>query len=186
MSLTRLLREFEKTINQGINDHNYELARPPEEGKQGIEHPTMVKPKTCIGCLPHTNFNLYGAPNQFFQAPYVMIGLEDSNTINGECDTKILIQVCCYSSSAYIQDDKNELYNLDIPDNQSFQDVLLFLEFLRDIILQNDTIDGATIEEPIILGSYNSKELTYPYSFGYLSFSVNTHLAEKNHRKYNY
>lgn len=174
-TILTILHEYQKFIEKKLIESSYQLPKAPPIGEQGIKKPKHVTPAVTTGCLPHANFSLYGAENtEFFQAPYILVGFDDSSYDHAESAIQLLIQVCCYSSSSYVQDEDNELYDLDIPDNKAFEDCLNLLEWIKNNIISEGVIAGTTVDRPIRLGSYNSKELTYPYSFGYLSFPINT------------
>jgi hypothetical protein len=185
-TLIAILHEYQKFIENELIKSNYSLVKAPAINKQGIDKPQMVIPAVTTGCLPHNNFSLYGAENEFFQAPYILIGFEDNDIDYEESKIQLLIQVCCYSSSGYIQDPTDESFGLNIPDNKAFEDVINLLEWIRQKLIKEGIIAGTTIERPIKIGSYNSKELTYPYSFGYLSLSINSSVQETARTKFNY
>lgn len=166
-------------IEQFIAHDNYKMAKPPSKNKLGLEAPKMVTPKVTIGCLPHHNFSLYGAPDDMFQAPYILVGYEDSELNKEDSEINILIQVCCYTSETYDET------SLGMPDNKAFIDLTLLLEYLRSKIMQNEC--SGSLESGVRIGTYNVKELTYPYSFGYVSFSVKTiRKTNIDRRKFNY
>ncbi|MDF2487361.1 MAG: hypothetical protein K0R46_3529 [Herbinix sp.] len=179
----KILHEYQEFIKKRLQDDDYKLVKAPPIDKQGVLKPEFVIPPVITGCLPHANFSLYGAENIFFQAPYIMVGFDDSVIGDDETSIQLLIQACCYSSASYVTDENNELYDLDIPDNKSFEDCVNLLEWIKQKILDAGIIAGTTIEKPVRLGTYNSKELTYPYSFGYISFQVNSVRHEINRNK---
>ena len=175
-SVISILNAYKKNIEKYLKESCYKLAQPPAEGKVGIDAPTMVIPKVTIGCLPHQNFSLYGAPDIFFQAPYIKVGYEEADIENDEMSISMLIQVCCYPSETYETETA-------LPDNQALTDLTLFLEWLRDKILTKQ-IASAPIEGGVKIGTYNSRELTYPYAYGYVSFSVKT--IKESIKKFDY
>lgn len=180
------LHDYKSFIENELKKEDYKLMKSPPLNQHGKERPTEVIPAVTTGCLPHANFSLYGAENELLQAPYIMIGFEEGSVDYEEAGIQLLIQVCCYSSSSYVTDETNELYDLDIPDNKAFEDCLNLLEWLQNKFIAKGVISGTAIGRPIRIGSYNTKELTYPYSFGYLSFPVNTVTKEISRKKYNY
>lgn len=173
-TIVKILHEYQKCIANELKDNGYMLSKAPAVNRQGIDAPSMVIPEVTTGCLPHSNFSLYGAGNEFFQAPYVLVGFEDNSTDFDDSKTQLLVQVCCYSSGAYVNDTNDERYSLNIPDNKAFEDCLNLLEFIKQKLIAQGVIAGTAIERPIRLGTYNTKELTYPYSFGYLSFEISS------------
>lgn len=176
LSVIKILKEYKREIEKFLDDAKYRLAQSPPKDKLGIEDITMVIPKVTIGCLPHQNFSLYGAPDIFFQAPYIKVGYEEADIENDEMSISMLIQVCCYPSETYETETA-------LPDNQALTDLTLFLEWLRDKILTKQ-IAGAPIEGGVKIGTYNSRELTYPYAYGYVSFSVKT--IKESIKKFDY
>ncbi len=171
-SILSVLHSFQEYIEKELIVAEYKLMKAPPIDKQGIEKPALVIPAVTTGCLPHVNFSLYGATNEFFQAPYIMIGFDDNNEDYDEAGIQILIQVCCYSTSSYITDAEDERFSLDIPDNKAFEDCINLLEWIKQKLILGGSVAGTSIDRPIRLGSYNNRELTYPYSFGYLSVPV--------------
>ena len=184
-TLLSILHAYQDLIQRELNVADYRLTKAPPMDKQGIEKAELVIPVVTTGCLPHANFSLYGAPNEFFQAPYVMIGFDDNNEDYEEAGIGLLIQVCCYSTLSYITDEEDERFTLSIPDNKAFEDCLNLLEWMKQRLLSSGKINGASIDRPIRMGSYNTKELTYPYSFGYLSVPLNM-VPQNVPRKYEY
>jgi hypothetical protein len=172
-TILSVLHAYQKYIEAELVAADYKLAKAPPIDKQGIDKPAFVIPVVTTGCLPHANFSLYGATNEFFQAPYIMVGFDDNNEDYEEAVIQLLIQVCCYSTASYITDETDERFNLDIPDNKAFEDCINLLEWIKQRLISKGSIAGSTIDRPIRTGSYNTKELTYPYSFGYLSVPVN-------------
>ncbi len=185
-TVLKILHEYQEFIEVELKKDNYLLPKSPPLDMLGDEESTMVIPKVTTGCLPHTNFSLYGAANEFFQAPYIMVGMDDNSADMDSSKTQIMIQVCCYSSGLYITDEQDERYELKIPDNKAFEDCINLLEWIRQKIIEKGSIKGTTVERPIQLGSYNSKELTYPYSFGYLSFEALSVPLETNRTRITY
>lgn len=184
-TILSVLHAYQKFIEGELKEADYKLTKAPPMDKQGVEKPVFVIPAVTTGCLPHANFSLYGAPNEFFQAPYIMVGFDDNNEDYEEAGIQLLIQTCCYSTASYVTDEEDERYTLDIPDNKAFEDCLNLMEWIKQRILSEGCIAGTIVDRPIRIGSYNTKELTYPYSFGYLSAPIN--MAPQNKpRKYEY
>ncbi len=185
-TVLRILHEYTEFIHRELVDADYKLAKAPPLNKQGIEKPCLVIPAVTTGNLPHANFSLYGAENEFFQAPYIMIGFDENASDYENSSTQLLIQTCCYPSESYVNNPQDPKHDLDIPDNKAYEDVINLLEWLKDRLLSVGGVGGTTIEKPVKLGSYNTKELTYPYSFGYLSFQINSVSHDINRNKINY
>lgn len=185
-TILSVINAYKKFIEDELEKDNYLLVKAPPMGQNGKINPTSVIPSVTTGCLPHANFSLDGADNEFFQAPYIMVGMDDYGADYDETSLQILIQACCYSSSSYVTDQTSELYDLNIPDNRAFEDCLNLLEWMKNKIMSQGLIAGTSVDRPIRVGSYNSKELTYPYSFGYLTFPVNTVTHDISRKNFNY
>lgn len=158
-----VINEIKEYLEKTIQDENYVLnqlcVEKDETGKR-------VQPKVTTGNLPHQNFNLYGADDVFFQAPYVLVGFEESDENLQDCTFSILVQVCCCTSTYY--DGEKRI----VPDNKAFEDCVIFLEWIKNRIIKKWNFSGMPIDGRFKLGTYDSKELTYPYSFGYISFGL--------------
>lgn len=175
--LYRTLNEIKHFIENEIQNNNYLMAQNNIDSEYQDESEKMVLPKVCTGLLPHQNFNLYGADNMFFQAPYVLIGFDEASFDMDTSEIPILIQVCCCSSSHYEEEGQRTL-----PDNRSFEDCIIFLEWIKNRIQKKWTFNGVPINGKFRLNTYNGKELTYPFCFGYLSFSLEAKPEESNIR----
>lgn len=159
------LNEMKSYLEEKIQEENYLLV---QNGLNDDDEARKVLPAVATGNLPHQNFNLYGADDIFFQAPYVLIGMEDTDSNMSETAIQVLIQVCCCSSTYYHKDTEQT----SIPDNKAFEDCIIFLEWIKNRIIKKWHFYGMAVDGNFKIGSYNSKELTYPYSFGYVSFSL--------------
>lgn len=167
-TIIETLNLYRSFIEEKLKEANYKLPRLPASGMQGTTNPEKVIPVVAIDSLPHANFSLYGLndASSYNQAPYVLIGYEEE--VLGEEDTaSILIQACVCSEENYTTQTE-----LKIPDNNAFIDCANLLEWMKQKIVEAHTIGGTTIEYPIRMGSYNQREITYPFSFGYLNFDI--------------
>ena len=99
-TIYRELNRIKDFIEAKLEEHDFYMAREPEEGEDD-EELALVHPKVAIGNLPHANFSLYADQAHMYQAPYILVGYEtadydeDSETIN------ILIQACAYTQDVY-------------------------------------------------------------------------------------
>lgn len=159
-----------ETIQGGIERKDIKLMKVSDNGSAPV-HPCVT-----TGCLPHQNFNLYGAPELFFQAPYVLVSMETADEDIEGTRINMLVQACACSSTFYEE-------KLQLPDNKAFEDCYLFLEKIKGIILEQWFFNEYCLDGKFQVGTYNTKELTYPYAFGYISFSLNGPPIQINRRK---
>jgi hypothetical protein len=155
-TILSILHAYQEYIQKELQAADYKLMKAPPIDKQGIEKPIFVIPAVTTGCLPHANFSLYGAPNELFQAPYIIVGFDDNSEDYEEAGIQLLIQCCCYSTSSYVTDEVDDRFTLDIPDNKAFEDCLNLMEWIKQNLIGKGSISGTTIDRPIRIGSYNS------------------------------
>ncbi len=161
-----------------IEAEGFKLPKPPEEGEQG-EELKDIYPSVVICGLPHVNFSMTGFPEEYFQAPYAMISVSDCEFDYEDISIPILIQVCCYTVLPYMVNGVPDEQR--IPDNLGTLDVLNFLEKIMAWLEEDIPVP---ISKPIRLGSYDNKEMTYPYAFGYISFDIET--SAERRKKYDF
>lgn len=176
LSIKAELERIKEFIETKIKEKNFMMCREPVEGEDA-SNLELVHPRVKIGNLPHSNFSLYGADERFFQAPYFLVGFETSSHDYTEEFITILIQVCAYPSETY----EHEEGELAFPDISGMLDVVTALETVRDWIIEDAKFPA---NRPFQIGSYASKELTYPYAFGYLSFELETKVGVKHQPKF--
>lgn len=165
-----LMDAVSDTIQKGIENKDIKLMQ------DNAEESVLIHPHVTTGCLPHQNFNLYGAPKLFFQAPYVLVSMESADEDTESARINMIIQACTCSSTFYQEE-------LQLPDNKAFEDCYLFLEKIKGIILEQWFFNEYCLDGKFQVGTYNTKELTYPYAFGYISFSLNGPPIQINRRK---
>ncbi len=165
-----ILNRIRDYIAEKLQEHNYELrATPPNEVQdQEGEVPDpgedqYIIPGVYVGGIPHGNFQA-NLPEQFFRAPYVLVGMEEAEEDYDGAAIGVLIQVCTYSEINY-QDS-------DVPDYQAFLDALNLLQFLKDKLVMQWTFQGTAWRKPIRMGMYTSQAMTWPFAFGYIAFDA--------------
>jgi len=89
----------------------------------------------------------------------------------------VLIQVCAYTQDIYDGADGGEVF----PDNMGVLDVTGLLEALMAWV-ENEAPFPA--EKPFRIGSYADKAYTYPYAFGYLTFTLETAMGTIHQRRF--
>lgn len=174
------LEKVKEFLIRKIEEEDYKLPKAPEEGEQG-QQLEDVYPAVAIGSIPHSNFKYYYNDGQSrgFAAPYILIGIEECTFDYDEESIPILIQACCYTVDQYNLDDED----LRIPDNMGCLDVINLLENIRYWIINEADFP---VDKHIRLGTYDTKEVTYPLAFGYVTFELNTNKSKVNRQRFNY
>ena len=168
------LKGIKKIIKKALTEHKYKMLREPDEGEDKC---TLVTPRVCIGNLPHSNFSLYGASDRYFQAPYILVGYESATADDEEESISILIQACAYTQEEYDGEDDEATF----PDNMGILDVTALLEMIARWLEEEGS---PCFSRPYEIGSYSSKEFTYPYAFGYLKFDIETGIGSPHQARF--
>ena len=164
-------------LEEKIAETDYKLPMQKENMENGkIE---LVHPVIAYGNLPHENFSMYGLEQRLFQAPYILIGIEECTFDYDSENVPILIQVCCYTAESY-RTEENEMM---IPDNMGTLDAIGLLESIREWIINDAKFPW---EKPFTMGTYDTKESTYPLAFGYIKFDTTTYEGQVNREKFHY
>ena len=161
MTVYEQLTSLQTNLQKKIKENDYRLAIAQENE---LEEPELVHPSVVIGNMPHINLADY--PNDIFQAPYILIGLDEATFESYEGRISILIQTGCYTSTNY---ETNDEYAMKIPDNTGMLDTVSFLEQIMMWIKES-----MPLVSNVKMGTYDSKAYTYPYSYGYLQFDLET------------
>lgn len=177
-TIKQRLEELKSFLEEKIQEKDFKLPKRPENGMQGDEL-EMVHPVVGIGNLPHSNFSMYGLEQRYFEAPYIMLGIDECTVDYEDESIPILIQVCCYTAEQYDTAEND----LKIPDNMGILDVLGLLENIQEWLICESKFP---VDKPIRLGTYDKKEMTYPFAFGYLSFDSNTNEGKVNRGRFEY
>ncbi len=176
-TIKQSLKKVKDFLEEKIEETDYKL--PMQNENMETDSTRMVHPVIVYGNLPHENFSMYGMEQRLFQAPYILIGVEEC-TFDYDSETiPILIQVCCYTAETY-QSGENDMM---IPDNMGTLDVIGLLESIREWISKDAKFPR---DKPFTMGSYDTKESTYPLAFGYLKFNMTTNEGHVNRSKFNY
>jgi len=165
-----ILNRIREYIEGKLEEHNYCLRATPSNDMLDQEGAApepdadqSVVPGVFVGALPHSNF-IVDLPDQFFRAPYVLVGMEEAEEDYDGGAIGILVQVCTYSVIDY--------ENSSVPDYEAFLDALNLLQFLKDKLIMQWTLQGTAWKKPIRMGMYTSQAMTWPYAFGYLAFDA--------------
>lgn len=168
------LEQIQSFLIEKIEKEKIRLPQAPEEGMAG-EKTDLVAPIVAVGNIPHANFNIMNARREFFNAPYVLVGMKEASFDYDEERLPILIQVCCYTVENY--------RDSNVPDNMGMLDALNLLEKIKNWINQDAPFP---VEKPYSIGTYDTFETTYPYAFGYIGFTITTNEGTVNRKKFNY
>lgn len=137
------------------------LQKEPNENDIPSNEPEYVHPYVEIMTLPHKNFTPVN-----FQVPYILIGLTNGTDAANEHPLNIQIQFATYGGNMMFKETAN------IPDSSGFIDLLNLIEKTKHELVQEPTINGCgVVNKPIMYGVYN-EQITYPYSYGYLTFDM--------------
>jgi len=135
--ITEKLAQYEYRLRPAPLDNAMNQDGPPPD-EASIEH---VIPGVFIGNIPHSNF-VTTMPDQFFRAPYVLVGMEEAVDDNSNGSIGILIQVCVYSE---VDQSSVGIGGIQVPDNQGVLDALNLLQFISDKLTQQWTFGGTAM-----------------------------------------
>lgn len=120
-----------------------------------------VNPYVGLVTLPHKNFMPVN-----FQVPHINIGLvTGKNDVSKEHTLNIRLQVATYGGNIQFQEDAN------LPDEKGYIDLLNLQERLMHELMQAAVIGNCVIDTDFDYGIY-AEEITYPYCYGYIQFSM--------------
>ena len=176
-TIKQSLDKVKEFLESKIEKTDYKL--PIKKENMESDNTSLVHPVVAYGNLPHENFSMYGAEQRSFQPPYILIGIEECTFDYNSETIPILIQVCCYTAEAY-QSGENEMM---IPDNMGTLDAIGLLESIREWIMEEARFPW---EKPFTLGTYDTKESTYPLAFGYIKFDMTVNEGRVNREKFLY
>ncbi len=126
---------------------------------QKEESNEFVNPVVELVYLPHKNFS-----PQNFQVPYIYISL-DSGADDTEGNSVSVRLTCATYGGGFYED-------TTIPDAKGYIDLINLIELCKNKLIENYVIGGKlTLDMPIKYGMYDT-EITWPYWYGYLSFSI--------------
>lgn len=155
-ALKSLKAFLEKEVAEGI-ELQKELSDPVE----------YVHPYVSIITLPHKNFMPVN-----FQVPHILIGLINGDDKTDEHALQIRIACATYGGDVAFQNENN------IPDEKGYLDLLTLLERIKLKLINSTIIEGdCIVEKPITYGIYD-EQLTYPYWYGYLQFTLQIPIVE--------
>lgn len=132
-----------------------------QKESEAMAEPEYVNPYVAILTLPHKNFMPVN-----FQVPYILIGLTNGTDGAEEHPLNIQMQFATYGGNIAFKETAN------IPDSSGFIDLLNLIEKTKQKLVQEAVINGCgVVNKPIMYGIYN-EEVTYPYSYGYMTFDL--------------
>lgn len=133
-----------------------------------IEEPEYVNPYVALVSLPHKNFMPVN-----FQVPYILIGLANGTDDADEQTLDIRIQFATFGGNFMFKETAN------IPDSSGYIDLLNLIERTKSKLIHQAAIpNSGVVEKPFNYAIYE-EQLTYPYWYGYLSFSMQIPKTER-------
>lgn len=132
-----------------------------QKESEAMAEPEYVHPYVALLTLPHKNFTPVN-----FQVPYILIGLASGSDGANEHPLNIQMQFATYGGNILFKETAN------LPDSSGFIDLLNLIEKTKEELVQATVINGCgVVNKPIMYGIYN-EEITYPYSYGYMTFDM--------------
>lgn len=154
LSIVNCLEDLKKFIEEEIASGIMLLKENSED--------EYVNPYVGLITLPHKNFMPVN-----FQVPHILIGLEvGNNDISNEHTINIRIQCAVYGGDIQFGEDAN------LPDETGYINLLNLEELIMHKLTQEAVIGNCVIDTKFNYGIYD-EELTYPYWYGYVKFSIN-------------
>ncbi|MFA6848730.1 MAG: hypothetical protein WCS30_00090 [Selenomonadaceae bacterium] len=129
-------------------------------------------PPVLLGQLPHKNFQPISIEKN---GSYMLIGISKPINKSTGDDTymvPIRVQIGITSQDEYRPEQSNTGY-YSAADMGSYIDLWNILEYVSSKLNEAQNIDGKfAIDGDIEIGDYTDSMTTYPYSFGYVEFSL--------------
>ncbi len=142
-----------------------EVASKIQFQKEESEPLEYVNPYVEICYLPHKNFMPLD-----FQVPLLLVTIDEGSDGANEHELNVRLILATYGGGVY-EDTK-------IPDAKGYIDLINFIEFTRQALINHSVINGlGTIQRPINYGMYDT-ELIYPYWYGYITFTASIPATE--------
>ena len=114
--------------------------------------------------LPHKNFTPVN-----FQVPGILIALDTAEDTGQENTLDIHLICMTYGGGVY--------EGTQIPDASGYKDLLNMMERIKTALVTQQAIGRSGLRKPIVSGMYDS-ELSWPYWYGYLRFSLDIPVTE--------
>ena len=143
--------------------------------KEGLtnQEPEFVHPYVALITLPHKNF----VPVNF-QVPHILVGLSSGTDEADEHSLSVRLQLATVSGDTVF----NETANL--PDSSGYIDLLNLIERTKGKLINAGVIEKAgLIEKPIHYGIYD-EQLTYPYWYGHLTFTLQIPVTNRKMKEF--
>lgn len=168
-SINQELNRIKNFIEAKIKEYNFLMPiEPDEDAEVLVDGPSeLVNPKVVLGNLPHNNFSIYGDA-KFAQAPYFLVGYDTANFRISDESLSVLIQSCAYTVGSYEITEDGILF----PDNMGIIDSTTMLEMLLEWMVKDAPFQFD--KNNITIGSYATQGYTYPYSYSYMTFNIET------------
>jgi len=132
-----------------------------EETQNG---PQYVNPYVEVCSLPHKNFLPQG-----FQVPFIVVMLDDEDDNGNENVYSIRLVFGAYGGG-YYKDSNGSMTT--VPDAKGYIDLLNLMDIVKQWLVTSSIINNKTvISKPYKKGMYND-ENTWPYWYGYSTFSA--------------
>ena len=142
-----------------------EVASEIKLQKEKSSPPEYVNPYVSLITLPHKNFMPID-----FQTPFILIGFSQASSSNDEHVVSIRIMCATYGGDM--------IEGVNIPDEKGYIDLINLIERIHLKLVEEVVINGVgTVQKPITYGIYDT-EVTYPYWYGYLQFSLQIPVSE--------
>lgn len=138
-----------------------DVAPTIELQREKTDQVEYVNPYVGIISLPHKNFMPVN-----FTVPYILVGFSEGNEDDTENALTIRIQCATYGGDVLFEQENN------IPDEKGYLDLINLIERIKNKLIDKAVVEKAgAINKPILYGVYD-EEITYPYWYGYLQFTL--------------
>lgn len=151
MTILDTLKSLKIFVETTIKEQNFKFQKENTQDE-------LVTPYVEICYFPHKNFIPFG-----FESPAILISFDNDNDGANEHSVDIRL-ICSTYGGGYYE-------NTAIPDNKGYIDLINLMERLKISIINKWTFGSATLEKPVQIGIYDT-ELSWPYWYGYISFTL--------------
>lgn len=132
--------------------------------QEETDPPVYVTPYVAQCYLPHKNFSPVN-----FQTPGILIALDTTDDTGSENTVDVRLVCMAYGGGFYA--------DTQIPDASGYKDLLSMMERIKTALITQQAIGRGGLRKPITMGMYDS-ELSWPYWYGYLKFSLDIPVTE--------
>lgn len=157
------------TTQDALDDLQEFLERAVEEldlrcQKEETDPPEYVAPCVIQCYLPHKNFSPWD-----FQVPGIFIALDTQEDTGTENVIDVRLVCMTYGGGVYP--------GTKIPDASGYKDLLSLMERIKTALISQQAIGRGSLRKPVTMGMYDT-ELSWPYWYGYLRFSLDIPVTE--------